>query len=85
MHFWHDGGPADVALPVSVIQRRELVVTGVFRYANTWPTAIDLVASGQVDLDSMVSGHFALDDVEAAPRSTTRPGVLKSVVTPQQS
>ncbi|MGI8695916.1 MAG: hypothetical protein ACR2JQ_04600 [Mycobacteriales bacterium] len=74
-----------MALPVSVIQRRELLVTGVFRYANTWPTAIDLVASGQVDLDCTVSGHFALDDVDAALRSTTHPGALKSVVTPQQS
>jgi L-iditol 2-dehydrogenase len=76
-------GASEIALPVTVIQNRELVVTGIFRYANTWPTAIELVRSGKVDLDSMVTGHFGLDDVDAALRSTTQPGTLKSVVNPQ--
>jgi len=78
-------GAAESTLPISVIQNRELVVTGVFRYANTWPTAIDLVQRGKVDLDSMVTGHFTLNDVEAAFRSTREPGVMKSIVTPQQA
>lgn len=77
-------GAADMALPVSVIQNRELTVTGVFRYANTWPTAIALVESGAVDLDRMVTGHFGLDEVEDALASTRRPGTLKSVVHPQR-
>ncbi|MCU1576097.1 MAG: gutB 1 [Leifsonia sp.] len=76
-------GASEIALPVTVIQNRELVVTGIFRYANTWPTAIELVRSGKVDLDSMVTGHFGLDDVDAALRSTAQPGTLKSVVNPQ--
>jgi L-iditol 2-dehydrogenase len=76
-------GAAEIPLPIPVIQNRELIVTGIFRYANTWPIAIELVRSGRVDLDSMVTGHFSLKDVDAALRSTTQPGVLKSVVTPQ--
>ncbi len=76
-------GAPEIALPISVIQNRELTLTGVFRYANTWPTAIGLVSSGRVDLDSMVTGHFGLDAVGAALASTSEPGVLKSVVTPQ--
>jgi L-iditol 2-dehydrogenase len=76
-------GASEIALPVTVIQNRELLVTGIFRYANTWPTAIELVRSGKVDLDSMVTGHFGLDEVDAALRSTTQPGTLKSVVNPQ--
>lgn len=76
-------GPTDVVVPMTAIQNRELVLTGVFRYANTWPTAIDLVASRKVDLDALVTGHFGLADVEAALASTTRPGTLKSVVNPQ--
>ncbi|GAA3891652.1 NAD(P)-dependent alcohol dehydrogenase [Leifsonia kafniensis] len=75
-------GADDVSLPVSTIQNRELVVTGVFRYANTWPTAIALVASGAVDLDALVTGHFGLDDVEAALESTNSPATLKSMVVP---
>jgi len=77
-------GASEIALPVSVIQNNELVVTGVFRYANTWPTAIELVRSGKVDLDSMVTGHYGLRDVERALQSTKDPGTMKSVVTPGQ-
>jgi L-iditol 2-dehydrogenase len=76
-------GAAEFPLPITVIQNRELLVTGAFRYANTWPTAIDLVRRGLIDLDSMVTGHFGLSDVDAALASTTQPGVLKSIVTPQ--
>jgi len=75
-------GAAEIALPVTVIQNRELVVTGVFRYANTWPTAIELVRSGRVDLDGLVTGHFGLAEAAEALATTTQPGVLKSVVVP---
>jgi L-iditol 2-dehydrogenase len=77
-------GAADVPLPVPVIQNRELSVTGVFRYANTWPTAIDLVTRGVVNLDALVTGHFGLSEVETAFRSTTQEGTIKSVVDPRR-
>lgn len=75
-------GPSEVLVPVPVIQNRELVVTGVFRYANTWPTAIELVRTGRVDLDGMVTGHFGLDEVTTAMASTSLSETLKSVVNP---
>lgn len=75
-------GLPELPLPVIAIQNKELVVTGVFRYANTWPTAIVLVASGQVDLDRMVTGTFGLDRVREALESTTAPGTIKSIVDP---
>src|SRR5665647_1365906 len=31
-------GAQEIPLPIPVIQSNELIVTGVFRYANTWPT-----------------------------------------------
>ena len=76
-------GGDDVSLPVSRIQERELTVTGTFRYANTWPTAIALVASGRVDLAPLVTGHFTLDDVESALTAARDDrGALKSLVHP---
>jgi len=75
-------GADDVTLPVSRIQNRELVLTGVFRYANTWPLAIHLAATGQVDLDSMVTSRYSLDEVEAALAAATDPRTLKAVVLP---
>lgn len=77
-------GLAELPFPVTRIQNNELVVTGVFRYANTWPTAVALAASGRVELDAMVTGTFGLADTAAALDSTTAPGTIKSIVTPQR-
>ncbi|HWM57639.1 MAG TPA: NAD(P)-dependent alcohol dehydrogenase [Pseudonocardia sp.] len=59
-------GGDEIPLPLSVVQGRELEVTGTFRYANTWPTAIALVAAGRIDLDRLVTGHYGLADAEAS-------------------
>ncbi|MBK0417449.1 NAD(P)-dependent alcohol dehydrogenase [Leucobacter sp. CSA1] len=75
-------GNPEMTLPVEDIQNREITVTGIFRYTNTWPVAIQLVARGQVDLDSLVTGKFGLDEVEQALESDTDPDSLKSVVYP---
>ncbi|GAA2867394.1 NAD(P)-dependent alcohol dehydrogenase [Pseudonocardia halophobica] len=76
-------GSADLALPLGSLQRREIELTATFRYANTWPTAIALAASGRVDLDALVTGHYGLADTEAA---LTAPGrdrtAIKSVIRP---
>lgn len=74
-------GAESMELPTQLIQNRELVLTGVFRYANTWPTAIELVESGRVDLDAMVTGRFSLEQVAEALDSDRTPGSVKSVVT----
>ncbi len=76
-------GGDTVQLPLSYVQDRELTVTGAFRYANTWPTAIQLAASGRVDLDAMVTGHYGLRDVEAAlTASKNDPTTIKTIVRP---
>jgi L-iditol 2-dehydrogenase len=73
-------GAETMELPTQRIQNRELVLTGVFRYANTWPTAIALVESGRVDLDAMVTAHFPLEKAAEALDSDRTPGSVKSVV-----
>lgn len=73
-------GAAEIPFPISSIMDRELVVTGIFRYTDTWPLAIHLVSSGQVDLDSLVTGRFSLDEVEAALNASENPTSLKSIV-----
>lgn len=75
-------GEPDVLLPVGTIQDREITVTGIFRYTDTWPLAIHLVASGQVQLDALVTGRFDLDHVREALESDRDPQSLKSVVEP---
>ena len=76
------GGNDEVALPVSFIQNREIWLTGVFRYANTWPTAIEMVSSGAVDLDVLVTGKYGLSQVEEALNAGKIPGQIKALVYP---
>jgi L-iditol 2-dehydrogenase len=73
-------GAESMMLPTQLIQNRELVLTGVFRYANTWPTAISLVESGRVDLDAMVTARFPLERAAEALDSDRVPGTVKTVV-----
>ncbi len=76
-------GGDELVLPLPYVQDRELVLTGAFRYANTWPTAISLVASGRVDLDALVTGHYGLDEVEQALTASRRdPTTVKAMVRP---
>jgi L-iditol 2-dehydrogenase len=75
-------GPDTLTLPFGLIQQRELTITGTFRYANTWPAAIALAASGAVDLDALVTGRFGLAEAEQALATTSQPGTIKSVIEP---
>lgn len=77
-------GDDDMLLPVSYITSHEVSLTGVFRYNNTWPTAIGLVASGRVDLDRLATDHYGLDDAEIPLRDEPAPATLKSMVHPQR-
>ncbi|MEV5495577.1 NAD(P)-dependent alcohol dehydrogenase [Nonomuraea fuscirosea] len=78
-------GDDGLPLPLTHLQSREIEVTGTFRYANTWPTAIALAASGRVDVDTLVTGHFALADSEAALLAGERdPFAVKSMINPQR-
>lgn len=78
-------GPEQVELPLPVIQTREIMITGVFRYANCYPAAIALAGGGAVDLDSLVTGRFGLDEVESALTALRQdPHTLKPVVYPSR-
>jgi L-iditol 2-dehydrogenase len=78
-------GADEVRIPVSTLQERELELTGTFRYARTWPAGIALAASGRVELDRLVTGHFGLADVaDALQAGRTDPEAVKAMVTPQR-
>jgi L-iditol 2-dehydrogenase len=52
--------------PVELIIEKELDVHGTNRYANAFPRAISLLASGKVDIHPLVSHRFSLDKVVEA-------------------
>jgi L-iditol 2-dehydrogenase len=77
------GPEEEGVVPLALVQNRELWLTGTFRYANTYPTAIALAASGRVDLEAIITGHYGLDDAEAALRvGREDPTAVKVMVMP---
>lgn len=76
-------GGDEIPLPLAHVQNFEIEVTGTFRYANTWPTAIALASSGQVNLDRLVTHRFGLHEVEQAlTAAASDDSVIKAVVLP---
>jgi L-iditol 2-dehydrogenase len=70
-------------VPLSLVQQLEIELTGTFRYANTYPTAVALASSGSVHLDEIVSGHYPLSQVADALLASKRdPLAVKPVVLP---
>jgi L-iditol 2-dehydrogenase len=77
-------GPGEEAtIPLALLQNREITLTGTFRYANTYPTAIDLTATGRVDVEAIVTGHYPLQQAEQALQAGKQdPTSVKAVVVP---
>ncbi len=62
------GLPADDAITFRMltVAHKELSIHGVFRYANTYPAAVALVASGQYPVESVVTDRYPIADALAA-------------------
>ncbi|TDT33911.1 NAD(P)-dependent alcohol dehydrogenase [Naumannella halotolerans] len=73
-------GAEEMPIPVQLIMNNELVLTGMFRYVDTWPKVIELARTSPFDLDALVTGEFELEDAEAALTSDSDPMSMKSVV-----
>ncbi|XP_071101992.1 sorbitol dehydrogenase-like [Haliotis cracherodii] len=65
-------GPAELQLPLISAQCREVDILGMIRFANTYPAALAMVTSGQVDVKQLITHRYrleeALDAYEAARR-----------------
>lgn len=55
-----------VAMDLNAITQKELTFKGVFRYKNTYPTAIDLIATGRIDVKPLITVRFPWDKVKDA-------------------
>ncbi|WHY18457.1 NAD(P)-dependent alcohol dehydrogenase [Paenibacillus sp. G2S3] len=62
------GLPADSVIPMDMGQfiDGEIDAYGVFRYANTYPAAIQALQHSSLDIEKIVSHRFALTDTQAA-------------------
>ncbi|MBQ1312883.1 MAG: NAD(P)-dependent alcohol dehydrogenase [Blautia sp.] len=56
----------EMTLPIGMALDKELNFRTVFRYRNIYPTAIEAVASGKIDVSGVVTHYFKLDDIQEA-------------------
>ncbi len=68
--------------PLVSAMAREVDVKTIFRYANVYPAAIALIASGRVDVKRLVTHRFTLERAEAALQlaDSRADGVIKAMV-----
>jgi L-iditol 2-dehydrogenase len=71
-------------LPASEARRRGLKIKFARRMGEVYPRAIELVASGRVDVRSLVSRTFSLEEAPGAFRlhAENEPGLVKSIIFP---
>ena len=62
------GMPPGDTVPVNIndLIVREITLRPIFRYNNTFPTGVDLLASGKVDVKPLISKRFELNEVPQA-------------------
>ncbi|MVA74509.1 alcohol dehydrogenase catalytic domain-containing protein [Auraticoccus sp. F435] len=73
-------GAETMPIPVQTIMNKELTLTGIFRYVDTWPKVIAAAQQPGVDLDALVTAEFDLEDAEFALTADADPTSMKSVV-----
>lgn len=74
-----------IEIPFAQLNPRELTISLVNRYVNTWPTAITLASSGRVDLGAVVTHRFGLAETEEAVTLAMRvPASMKAIIHPQR-
>jgi len=78
------GIPSDdrTSFSASIARRKGLTIKLARRMKHTYPRAIRLVESGQVELRSLVTDTFALEETPEAFAAAKRRAGLKVVVTP---
>ena len=76
------GSADEIPLSVPEVAMRELNVTGIFRYTGTWPIARALLETGQVELDSLVTHQYGIEQVEEALTGEGSADSLKRIVLP---
>ncbi|MDH4442461.1 MAG: L-idonate 5-dehydrogenase [Rhizobium sp.] len=58
--------PTPVTASINGVMQKELNLLGSFRFAHAFQAALDLIASRRIDVKPLITGVFALEDMEVA-------------------
>jgi L-iditol 2-dehydrogenase len=79
-------GTDRISFDLGLVQSRELSLTGLFRYANCYPTALALIGSGAIQARELITHRYAIQDTAAALTVALRePTALKAMVIPNSA
>jgi L-iditol 2-dehydrogenase len=73
---------ATVPCALQEAARREVDIVGVYRYCNLYPTALNLVASGKVNLKPLLSRTFSLEEANDAFEYFATGEPIKVIIAP---
>ncbi|KAJ8718679.1 hypothetical protein PYW08_002916 [Mythimna loreyi] len=54
-------GAVEQTVPLAGALAREVDIRGIFRYVNEYPIALNMVASGKINVKPLVSHHFSME------------------------
>ena len=75
-------GKAEVTVPLIDALVREVDIRGIFRYANCYQTALELVASGKLDVKPLITHRFKLEQSHDAfnASGSSKSGAIKVMI-----
>lgn len=71
-----------VSLPIDVMRRKEITIVNIRRQNEFTQKAVDLISSGRVNVDFMVTHHFTLEETQKAFDLVAgyQDGVIKAMI-----
>ncbi|XP_043664886.1 sorbitol dehydrogenase-like [Vespula pensylvanica] len=74
-------GPPEVQVPLMNALVREVDIRGVFRYANDYGDALELLSSKKIDVKPLITHNYKIEDTVAAFAQTkAESGVIKVMI-----
>jgi len=68
-------------LPISEAALKEVDLIGVFRYANQYERAIELISQGRIDVTKLITARYPLEKANEAFEALRGGKELKVIVT----
>jgi L-iditol 2-dehydrogenase len=73
----------EITFPIHELRRKEITIINIRRQVNCTQKAVNLLANGTINMDSMATHHFALEEIQTAFElvANYKDGVMKAMIT----
>ena len=73
----------EITFPIHELRRKEITIVNIRRQVNCTQKAVNLSANGTINMDSMATHHFALEEIQKAFElvANYKDGVMKAMIT----